>query len=80
MNDLHAAVSLYTHGVISRTELRQIASVYYQVALDKDSQPSVSIPFVTATSPTPPVNWTITTTAPSATSIEERPTKCACNH
>ena len=35
MNDLHAAVSLYTHGVITRDELREIASVYYKVPLGK---------------------------------------------
>ena len=35
MQDLHAAVSLYTHGVITRDELREIASVYYKVPLGK---------------------------------------------
>ena len=45
MNDLHAAVSLYTHGVITRDELREIASVYYKVPLGKTTT-TPNIPYI----------------------------------
>lgn len=45
--DLHAAISLYTHGVITKDELRQIASVYYKVSLGKtNTTPYINTPYI----------------------------------
>jgi hypothetical protein len=73
MQDLHAAIALYTHGVITKDELREIASVYYKVPLGKttttpnipyiNTQPYVYQPGQTWPN-TAPVISTVTTSKP----------------
>jgi hypothetical protein len=61
MQDLHAAISLYTHGVITKEELRAIASVYYKVPLGKtNTTPFVNAPYIQTTPYTYPSTVTYT--------------------
>lgn len=65
MQDLHAAISLYTHGVITKDELRSIASVYYKVPLGKtNTNPFINAPYI-QTTPYTTYPFTVTTSSSS---------------